>query len=131
MALEWGFTYFRFFDVEKTEQPIIARLSIHAVRYKVMTVAIKKPIWTHERSAQSAGASCAIMEIDLTASDDCMSKIRENVSRDRWPRTGPKSNPFSLRESLEVRFNSAGGLCVPKIKFCNIGGEGRREQGVT
>jgi uncharacterized protein involved in response to NO len=22
-------------------------------------------------------------------------------------------------------------LCVPKIRFCNIGGEGRRESGVT
>jgi hypothetical protein len=22
-------------------------------------------------------------------------------------------------------------LCVPKIRFCNIGGEGRRELGVT
>jgi hypothetical protein len=31
----------------------------------------------------------------------------------------------------DLQMLTLGDLCVPKIRFCNIGGEGHRELGVT
>src|ERR1035437_7152516 len=99
---------FNLLDIGKTEQPIIACLRIHAVGDKVMPVAVKKSIWAHELSAEPASASRSIVEVDLAASEDRMTQIREDPSRNQRTWARPKRGPFRLCESFEVRFNAAG-----------------------
>jgi hypothetical protein len=75
-----------------------------------MTVPIEKSVGAYELSAKPASASCSIVQVDFAASDDRVTQIGEDLSRNQRSWAGPKSGPFRLRESFEVRLDAAGGF---------------------